>query len=158
MRFVFSFATSILFLTSCDDQRVFEKYNDLDGRQWSVHEKPSFEFEISDTTLSYNLYCNVRNSSTFPYSRIFIGSTVADSTGNELRKELLTLNLFDRKTGKPFGSSALGDIFDHRIQILSGYSFKSVGRYNVTFEQFMRQDTLSGVLSIGVRVEKVKPK
>jgi gliding motility-associated lipoprotein GldH len=154
MSFLFLLAASTILWSSFDNKRVYEQNHDLDDSFWFVEDEPSFEFEIEDTTLQYNLYCNIRNSSIYPYSRIFIGSTITDSTGTELRKELLTADLFDRKTGQPLGKSALGDIFDHQIPIIRDYTFSSPGTYQVRFEQFMRQDTLNGVLSVGLRVEK----
>jgi gliding motility-associated lipoprotein GldH len=63
--------------------------------------------------------------------------------------------LFDQKTGRPNGSSGLGDLFDHRISLLSNYHFERPGAYTVSLEQFNRRDTLQGVLAVGVRVELV---
>jgi gliding motility-associated lipoprotein GldH len=62
--------------------------------------------------------------------------------------------LFDQHTGKPQGSSGLGDIYDQRFPVISNYKFPSPGKYKVSFEQFMRKDTLEGVLAIGLRVER----
>lgn len=78
-----------------------------------------------------------------------------DSTGNELKKQLVSSYLFDAKTGKPLGSSAMGDIYTHQIELLKNHQFDSPGYYKIRLEQFMRTDTLQGVLSIGLRVEKV---
>jgi gliding motility-associated lipoprotein GldH len=62
--------------------------------------------------------------------------------------------LFHEKTGEPFGSSGLGYVFEHQFPLLENYTFKNPGKYTMRFEQFMRTDTLKGVLSVGIRVEK----
>ncbi len=142
----------ILLLNSCDDSRVYEKNYDFTERHWLVNEKPSFEFTVANEQ-PYNLYCNLRNSVDYPYSRIFITYTLKDQAGSELKKEMITTFLFDEKTGMPVGSSDIGDIYDQHILLLKNFKFNQAGTYTLQFEQFMRTDTLQGVLSVGLRVE-----
>ena len=144
----------IVLLNCCDNSRVYEKNYDFTERQWLINEKPSFEFTVANDQ-SYNLYCNLRNGLTYPYSRIFITYTLKDSLGAELKKEMINSFLFDEKTGKPIGSSGLGDIYDQQFLLLQNYTFNQPGNYTIQFEQFMRTDTLQGVLAVGLRVEKV---
>jgi gliding motility-associated lipoprotein GldH len=140
--------------TACDDTRVFENNYDFDGQSWRVKDQPVFEFSIADTVQSYNIYGYVRNSVSYPYSRLFFTYYLQDSANKELQKKLIQQLLFDPKTGKPEGSSGLGDIYTHEIPLLSNHKFPAAGTYKIKFEQFMRTDTLQGVLSIGARVEK----
>jgi gliding motility-associated lipoprotein GldH len=159
MRIVIAFIITIIFIVimaSCDDQRVYQEYNDFDQRYWLVNEQPSFEFTINDTATAYNIYCNIRNSTVYPYSRLFVNYTLQDSSGRELQKKLLNEFLFEAKTGKPFGKSGLGDLYDHQFTMIKNHRFQKAGTYRVKFEQFMRQDTLDGILSVGLRVEKAK--
>ncbi len=144
----------ISLLASCDGQRVYENSVEFEGRAWKVIDEPRFEFTIADTTERYNLYYSIRNSLDYPYARIFVTYHVYDSTGKEITKKLLFNDLFDQKTGAPFGHSGLGDLYDHRFPILSRHSFGYPGRYSMKLDQFTRQDTLKGVIAVGVRVEK----
>jgi gliding motility-associated lipoprotein GldH len=66
---------------------------------------------------------------------------------------LQELTLLDPKTGKPLGKG-LGDIFDHQIVALPNYRFQKSGTYTIKLKQYMRQDPLPDVMSVGVRVEK----
>jgi len=141
-------------LTACDDKRVYEEYTDFDKRYWMVTDKPAFEFEVPDTRQPYNVYCNIRNSNAYPYSRLFVTYYLQDSTGRELRKNMINEYLFDAKTGKPFGRSGLGDLYDQRFLLLKDHRFDKPGKYKVQFEQFMRTDTLQGIVAVGLRVEK----
>ena len=145
---------SALIICSCDDSRVYEKNYDFDDRKWTAENKPEFEFDISDTVQSYNLYCNVRNSLVYPYSRLFLNYSLEDSTGRVAKQDLVNKMLFDPKTGKPEGTSGLGDIYDHRVVLLRNYKFPYRGKHKLRVEQQMRIDTLSGILAVGVRVEK----
>lgn len=142
------------FLSSCDPQRHYEDSVEFKDRTWKVTEEPRFEFKITDTTKRYNLYYNIRNSLEYPYARIFVTYHLYDSAGKEIKKKLLFNDLFDQKTGEPLGESGLGDLYDHRFPILDRHPFGHPGKYSVKLDQFMRQDTLNGVIAVGVRVEE----
>jgi gliding motility-associated lipoprotein GldH len=146
---------ALVFLASCDDARVYEKVFDFEQRQWVVDEKPEFEFVIDDVSNRYNVYCNVRNSVSYPYSRLFFTYYLLDSTGVEIQKNLISEFLFDAKTGEPRGKSGIGDLYDHQLTLLKEYQFSTPGKYKIALEQFMRMDTLAGILAVGIRVEKV---
>ena len=156
MRSVLGVSILLIILFSCDEDRVYEKNTDFDARYWTVNAKPEFMFEISDTVGIYNLYCNVRNSLDYPYANIFITYYLTDSAGVVLRKDLVRHLLFDERTGEPFGESGLGDIYDHRVPLISNHQFGYSGKYKIAFEQFMRTDTLEGVLAVGLRVARAE--
>jgi gliding motility-associated lipoprotein GldH len=158
MRIVLFLCVTTLLLVACDENRVSEQITDLEQRQWLVNDKPQFEFAVNDVNKQYNLYCNIRNSVAYPYSRFFFTYYLQDSSGFELKKDLVTEFLFDAKTGKPFGKSGIGDLYDHQFLLLKNYQFKNKGVYRVKFEQFMRMDTLPGILAVGLRVEKAERK
>ena len=153
MRIFFGLPIIIILLLSCDENRVYEKNTDFHKRHWLANERPEFEFEIKDTLQTYNLYCNIRNSLDYPFARIFISYYLQDSSGANMEKQLVRELLFDDKTGEPHGESGLGDIYDHRIPLKANYRFPYSGKYTIAFEQFMRTDTLSGILAVGLRVE-----
>ena len=140
-------------LWSCDTSRVFEDNKDFSKRAWASSDTVAFEFNITDPAVHYNLLCNVRNSLDYPYSRIFVTYTLEDSMHRVLTTKLVGTYLFDAKTGEPHGNSGLGDIYDHRFSLLENQEF-AAGKYFVKLEQYMRTDTLQGVLAAGVRVEK----
>jgi len=156
MRFLLAFCILLVFFTGCgDDSRVFEEISDFERREWLNTDKPEFEFVIHSVIDKYNLYGDIRNSVSYPYSRFFFNYYLQDSTGKELQKDLKMEYLFDATSGKPKGSSGIGDLYDHQFLLLKDYQFKNKGKYKVVFEQFMRMDTLPGILAVGLRVEKV---
>jgi len=150
-------AGCLLFFVSCDSKRIYEQNFDFEQRYWTVAEQPEFEFTIDDVTTKYNLYVNVRNEISYPNANLYFTYYLTDTTGKVLDQKLVTEFLFDRKTGKPFGKSVLGDIYDHQLQVQKGYVFEKPGKYMMRYEQFMRTDTLSGILGIGLRVERSEP-
>jgi len=146
-------AVSTVLFSGCDNNRVYEVNHDFEQRYWQVKDQPEFEFSVSDTAIRYNLYFNIRNEVSYPKANIYFTYYLQDSS-RLLQKKLMSDLLFDEKTGAPFGTSALGDIYDHRVPMLTNYKFTHPGKYKIRLEQFMRMDTLMGVLAVGVRVEK----
>lgn len=156
MRLILLFVI-VFSVCACDSNRLYEKNHDFDERYWLSAENPEFQFEITDTTLKYNVYCNLRNSLSYPLSRIFVTYSLQDSTGHSYKNEMISIFLFEEKSGKPLGSSALGNVYDHQTLLLKDYSFTKAGEYTLGFEQFMRMDTLQGILAVGFRLEAVSP-
>jgi gliding motility-associated lipoprotein GldH len=153
MRLALCVCIGILLLSSCNSGRIYEDNRDFERRSWLANDTARFAFEIPAGHYQYNIQYNLRNTIGYPYSRIFVNFVLSDSTGQVLSSKLVSNYLFDLKTGAPFGSSGLGDIYDHRFPLLTAYGLKA-GKYSVTLQQFMRVDTLQGVLAAGVRVER----
>jgi len=156
MRVYFSIATILILFVGCDSKRVFEDNIEFRERNWKITEPVQFEFQIADSTKKYNLLMNIRNSLDYPYARIFVNYDLQKQDSTSLSKKMIAEYLFDQKTGKPFGTSGIGDIYDHQFPILKNYSFEKAGTYKMKLNQFMRMDTIPGILAVGIRVEKVE--
>ncbi len=154
MKFRLLVISLLVAVAGCDTSSVYHEYVDLDDRIWLSSQAPAFTFAINDTTQSYHVYCDIRNSTRYPWSRIFVNFSLTDTLGNAVESKLVSAYLFEPKTGKPNGKSGLGDLFDHRIGVLSGYRFPRAGVYRASLEQYMRTDSLPGILSVGVAIEK----
>lgn len=153
MRVVF-FVLIIVLLVSCGDNRVYEDYKDFKSKAWTVNDTVKFEFQIADASVPYNLKCNIRNNLDYPYSRIFVNYTLEDSTHKVIATKLVSSYLFDGKTGEPNGSSGIGDIYDNSFTLDSRKM--NTGKYYIKLQQFMRTDTLQGILAAGARIEKIQ--
>ena len=157
MRIILCAAAIAMLIAGCDSNRVFEKNIEFKDRTWKIAAPANFEFQVVDATKKYNLLMDVRNSIEYPYARLFVNYDLKGDSAS-LSKELISVYLFDQKTGKPFGTSGIGDIYDHQFPILKNYTFKRAGAYQMSFQQFMRQDTIPGILAVGLRVEEVEAK
>ncbi|WP_066830154.1 gliding motility lipoprotein GldH [Rufibacter ruber] len=144
----------MLLLASCDTNRVFEENQDLPENQWPVNLAPVYTFEITDTTQRFNVYFNVRNAVHYPFYNLYLRHYLTAPNGELLNSYLHEMYLMDPKTGEPLGSGA-GDIFDHQFRALKNVTFRQAGTYRLKLNQYMRQDPLPGIMSVGVRVEKV---
>lgn len=143
----------ILALCSCDDQRLFEENKSLDTEFWYVDSLMTFGFGVSDISTSYNLYANFSHSSEYNFHNLYYKYLLTDSTEKELVSELVNIHFYDPKSGKPLGSG-LGDVFDHRHLIVEDYKFEKPGYYKLSFQQYMRTDSLPDIVSVGARIER----
>src|SRR5258705_1119504 len=136
MRIFLSLVVFSVLCGSCDSERIFENNVEFRDRNWKIAQSVQFEFQIADTSRRYNLWMNIRNSLDYPYARIFVNYDLQkDST--TLTKKMIAAYLFDQKTGKPFGNTGLGDIYDHQFPILKNYSFDKAGVYKIRLNQFI---------------------
>jgi gliding motility-associated lipoprotein GldH len=146
-----------VWLTSCDTNTVYSSYEDIEDGKWYVNQAPSFTFRIEDTTQPYHIYYNLRNALSYPYYNLYLTRYLSDSSGRTIESRLDELILMDPKTGEPRGDG-LGDIFDHKVLIKQNYRFPKPGQYTIKIKQYMRQNPLPDVLSVGVSVEKAAGK
>lgn len=155
----FSFFSALLCLSlllcSCDANRIFEENQDIANNQWPVKLVPAFQFEVTDTTQQYQVYFNVRNAISYPFYNLYLRHYLIGPDGKQINSSLHEMYLMDPKTGEPRGNGA-GDIFDHQFLALRKVRFHKPGTYQIKVKQYMRQDPLPGIMSIGIRVEKAE--
>lgn len=154
MKYLYLLTISIL-IFSCDSSRVYEEFNDMEEAFWHIDSIQTFNFQIADTSQSYNVLATFRNASSYPFYNLYFQYSISDSLGVVLEKELKEVTLFNAKTGEPYGSG-LGDLFDHAFPLQENYSFNEPGTYTLQMQQFMRMDTLPFIMSVGGRVEFVE--
>ena len=141
----------ILVLSSCDPNRVYEKNIKIPDGIWYRDNIVQFELQIEDTINSHNLYVNVRNTSLYPMSNLYLFITTTAPSGHSVR-DTVEIVLADNK-GKWVGSG-LGDIWDLQQLYKKNVRFAQRGKYSFDFEQAMRTEKLPFVLDVGLRVEK----
>tara|TARA_B100000809_G_scaffold86057_1_gene84474 strand:- start:4442 stop:4921 length:480 start_codon:yes stop_codon:yes gene_type:complete len=144
----------VVLTSSCDSNKIFEEYIEVENANWKKENIASFEFNAKDTTTAHNLYINVRNTGVYSYSNLYLFVTMQGPNGG-LLKDTVNCILADNR-GKWLGSG-VGDLWDLRIPYVGGFKFAQSGNYVVTLEQGMRvENGLEGITDIGLRVEKVK--
>ncbi|MFY0601178.1 MAG: gliding motility lipoprotein GldH [Cyclobacteriaceae bacterium] len=142
-----------VYALSCDQNRVFEENHAIESDFWYVDSVMTFKFEILEAKEPYNLYANFSHSSDYNFHNLYYKYLLKDSTDREVVSSLVNINFFEPKSGIPFGSG-LGDTFDHQHLILENFKFKTPGEYQLSFQQYMRTDSLPDILYVGARVER----
>jgi gliding motility-associated lipoprotein GldH len=142
---------SILF--SCTTIDIFEKSVAIPGHEWKSSYTPSFEFNITDTATTYNVFLVLRHTEKYNFNNIFINLYVKgpgmDSTIKIQQDVLLATN------EKGWLGTGMDDVYEHRSTLAARQPLKA-GTYTFTIEQIMREDPLQEVLNVGLRLEKEK--
>ena len=142
----------LVVISACDDNRLSEQNIDIDNKAWVADTTYSFQFNVPDIRERYRLYMNVRNTLSYPYENLYINYQLTDTLNNIIKKELVNYNLFDPRTGRPYGEG-LGDVFDHQFLLIDNFKFDRTGPFRLNMQHYMRMDTLPEILSVGYRVE-----
>ena len=155
MKSLFYLALICFFVSSCDSNRLFEKNIRIDQNVWNIQNTPSFEYENIDTLSKQKLILNIRHSSSYPFSNLwlFIHNTTPDNIQTTDTLECILA----QKDGQWIGSG-LGDIWDLQVEY-DTRQFNHQGSYQFAIEQAMRHgdlskiDNLPGIMEIGLRIE-----
>lgn len=149
-------AVGALFITlaSCDRAQVSEKSKPL-GKFWSKDSLARFEVNITDTLSIHSVYVTMRNSSTYPYSNVFLFVTTVAPSGAFVRDtmECVLADESGKWRGKGFAK-----YWDNRFAMRKNVKFPEKGTYTFTIQQGMRLEELPGIHDVGIRIERVKSK
>jgi gliding motility-associated lipoprotein GldH len=149
--FLFVFLMTII-LGSCQDQSVIADSNvELDKHNWSYSERVKIPLNIDSADIPYNLYLNLRHTSDYKYSNIFLLIHITGPNGKKSteRKEF-RLALPD---GQWLGDGS-GNLYSYQILFSEDYKFPMKGKYVIELEQNMRDNPLEYITDAGIRVEK----
>jgi gliding motility-associated lipoprotein GldH len=146
--FIFLYA---VMLVSCQDQRVIVDTNiKLDRNNWSYSERVKIPLTIEQVEIPYNIFLNLRHTSNYKYSNIFLLIHIIDPNGKKTteRKEF-KLALPD---GEWLGSGS-GNLYSYQILFKENFKFPLKGKYVIELEQNMRDNPLDHVTDAGIRIE-----
>jgi gliding motility-associated lipoprotein GldH len=138
--------------SACQRIDVFERNKFFPDHSWSSKDKPSFTFEISDTTALYNVMFVIRHTDAYNYNNIWVKMQMkGPGDSASIRREFVLAN-----SAQGWLGSGIDDIYEHRIPFSARPAPLHKGVYTFTLQQDMREDPLDNVLNVGIRVQKVK--
>ncbi|MFK8037521.1 MAG: gliding motility lipoprotein GldH [Crocinitomicaceae bacterium] len=138
-------------LVACDDSVVYENNQSFTNNTWVYEDAKTFSFEISDSLIPVKLSVNLRTTTNYPYSNIYMFMHSDYPNGY---KDIDTLEFFlADPEGNWLGDNS-GTVVENRAMLSKGL-FPSTGIYTFKLEQAMRNDSLPEVLDVGMRVERI---
>lgn len=137
------------FLISCDESILFENNQGFERNTWVYEDAKTFSFDIKDSLQPVKLSINLRTTTNYPYSNIYMFMHSNYPNGYS---DIDTLEFFlaDPK-GNWLGDNS-GTIVENRAVISKG-NFPVTGKYTFKLEQAMRNDSLPEVLDVGMQVQ-----
>ena len=144
-----------LFVASgCSDPNAVIDQNTLiENNNWAYVNRIKNTVNITDETIPYNLYLNVRVTADYKYANLFliIKQTGPDKKPKSARYEIKLANA----DGEWLGSGS-GNIYSYQVPFAKKYKFPAKGTYTFEIEQNMRDNPLREVSDVGIRVEKAE--
>jgi len=141
----------LLSTISCDPKTVFDNFIGIEKAGWNKDSVKIFSVVVNDTLINHNIYLNLRNRTTYPFSNIWLFIGIQSPDG-EILKDTVQYALADT-SGKWLGEGFSG-IKDNRFLYRGNVYFPRRGTYVFSVRHGMRQELLTGISDIGFRVEK----
>ena len=119
----------------------------------SVRGYLSFDVEVSDTISLFNFYINIRNTTDYNFSNIylFLKTNYPNGMFSVDTIEIFLADLQGNWLGKGFGKYK-----DQQILFRKRGHFPLSGKYRFSFEQAMRNQELIGINTVGIRIERTE--
>lgn len=146
----FILAAAWLF-AGCSPGTVFQQSEALPAEGWHMDHKVSFSLEVTDTLDLHELYVEVRNTTEYGYSNLYLFLDI-DFPGKQLLRDTIECMLADRSgrwTGRGFGQ-----IRSNSFLFRDDVWFPESGTYTFTIRQGMREEVLQGISDIGIRIDR----
>lgn len=157
------FFGAIVVLSSCDANRVFDEYKAMGDASFKAAEPVEFEFSISDSITTNNIYIQIRNNKDYAYSNLFLITEMQNPKGT-IVIDTLQYEMADAR-GRFLGKG----VSDVKESLLCYYEdcspkpFSATGTYKFSIRQAMRKNgevagiqNLEGITDVGLRIEKIE--
>ncbi len=146
------FLLSILFV-ACDKGVVVDAYRHINNSVWTWDDVQNFAFEIDDIEAQHDILIQLRHTTDYPMSNLYLFVEVKGPSGQSLKD---TINyILAEPSGKWIGKGN-GHLRELRYLYREKTIFPEPGTYSISLEQAMREPKLP-VSDIGVRIEKIIP-
>jgi len=145
-------------LFSCNTELVKSEFRATDGGVWNKNNTIEFSFSEIDTSQRHNIFINVRNDASFPYSNLFLIAELEFPTGQTTKDTLQYEMALPDGTwlGKGYGS-----LKENKLWYKENVVFPTAGVYKVRISQAMRKNgsingvvNLEGVTDVGIEIER----
>ena len=148
---LFVLITLFLFI-SCKEEGVIYTNQRLVPKQiWNSKDTLVYNFKINDTIKHYDVYLNMRNSSSYKWSNIYIFCDLK-FPNEKTRRDTFEFYLTDIQ-GRWLGNNS-GTIIDNTMPIFKNRRFPLIGYYSLTVEQAMRDLELKEVINVGIKIKQ----
>ncbi|MBU2949758.1 gliding motility lipoprotein GldH [Tamlana agarivorans] len=143
-------------LVSCNSQYYFDEYKPV-PKKWHKDSIVSFKIIPPDSINLYNLFVNLRNTSAYKYSNLFLIVEMAFPHGKIITDTL------EYKMAEPSGKflgTGYSDIKENKLWYKEHVIFSESGEYEVKIQQAMREngmvngvEELEGITDVGFSIE-----
>jgi gliding motility-associated lipoprotein GldH len=149
----------VTFLTSCNDNTVYNQYQSIKDNQWHRDSIINFKINSTDTISKNNLYVTLRNNKDYEFSNLFL------IVGIKFPNNYQVVDTLEYEMTSPEGrflGTGITDLKENKLEYKTNVTFSLIGEYNVSVQQAMRKTrdiegltTLNGITDVGLQIEKL---
>ncbi|WP_073097016.1 gliding motility lipoprotein GldH [Cyclobacterium lianum] len=139
---------SLILLSGCNGNRIYESFEEFPDQHWLVADTVSFTVDSLPAAGPKLLSVGIRYNDSYEYHNLYMRFLLRDSLNNIQLDSLINLQLFDPKTGQPLGSG----FGNRRVLYDTLPSSQLPVSARVQFIHYMRKDTLMGIESVGFKI------
>lgn len=144
------FVLFFVMLYACGPKTIFDQNEDVPN-PWSYADKISFEYEVQDTSVAYDLLLSINHEIDFSFENLYLNITTVFPDGEKITNPV-SFQLSDSQT------NWIGDCgnknCDIEIEMSTKAYYKKKGKYTLIFEQHSRKDNLEGINSLTVKIQE----
>jgi gliding motility-associated lipoprotein GldH len=142
-----------IFLSSCGLNYTYNENVTIEDGKWFKDDAVHFKVLIDDSLTGHNFYLSLRNDTDYRFSNLFVFLTTHFPNGN-ITRDTIECVMADN-SGKWMGKG-WGNIKENKILLNQNIRFPVTGQYEFFVQQAMREDTLEGIHSVGLIIEKAE--
>lgn len=124
----------------------------IENETWEMTNRLQFNFDADEETGPCNMYINIRNTTDYGNSNVFLFVQVLypdNTVGVDTVEGIITDN-----KGRWLGDGS-GRFRNNKFLYKRGITFPQTGKYVVTIEQAMRDSSLVGISAVGIEIEQL---
>ncbi|NQZ43183.1 MAG: gliding motility lipoprotein GldH [Flavobacteriaceae bacterium] len=147
-------------LASCNENVVHSEYVALSNGMWREKDTVRFELPSLDSTVTHDLFLNVRNDDRYAFSNLFLITEFDFPNGETL------IDTLEYEMALPDGSwlgKGMGSVKESKLWLKEKIVFADSGVYTLKVSHAMRKngevegiENLEGITDIGIAIEKSK--
>lgn len=148
---IIGLAVALLCAAACDSSVLYDESHRVDEAGWHLDDRLVYNIKAEDTTQSYLCCLDIRNTTDYPFSNIYLSITTIYPNG-----EVAVDTNIEFVLAAPDGTwlgKASGRYVDGRYPFCH-FRFPEVGNYQFIVGHAMRDTLLRGVKDVGMYVER----
>ena len=141
--------------SSCGKNYIYENEFSIEQEGWNHADTLNFDFQIIDTTKVYNLFLEVDHSTEYRFQNLYVQISTKFPKG---KRESQTLSLELASQMGEWKGDCNSTNCTTLIPIQEQIYFQETGDYQITLEQFMRENPIKGLERFALKIEETELK
>jgi gliding motility-associated lipoprotein GldH len=139
-----------LLLVSCSYNEIFFEYHSFKKEGWDRKDAAVFHINIDNTADLVDVSLEIRNNNDYPFRNLWLFIDFQTPGGN-VRTDTIGVDLAD-VYGKWYGKGI--SLYSLTVPYETAIHFPQKGTYTYSIRQGMRENPLTGISDIGLKISK----